>query len=184
MHSDLWLSQSQVREAILRHVYKLAPGQTQCVCWSHGPDLVSCSCSVTLKKTPFQICLMHISFSLQHKMEKSCLFVDTLSRCEGLASVFSSSVELLPPDVSKRGDLGKAAEGKDKEKRWWKSAVLAFTIFFLILECILVVGRGCGEYGRGCMCEGCEWMWIWVCVCVCVCGIMERNHIRQWKSCL
>ena len=21
-------------------------------------------------------------------------------------------------------------------------------------------------------------------VCVCVCGIMERNHIRQWKSCL
>ena len=74
-------------------------------------------------------------------MEKSCLFVDTLSRCEGLASVFSSSVELLPPDVSKRGDLRKAAEGKDKEERWWKSAVLTFTIFFFFDPRVHLGGR-------------------------------------------
>ena len=63
-------------------------------------------------------------------MEKSCLFVDALCRCEDLTSVFPSSVELLPPDVSKRGDLRKAAEGKDKEKRWWKNVVPTFAGFF------------------------------------------------------
>ena len=35
---------------------------------------------------------------------------------------------------------------------------------FYILECILVARRGCGEYGRGCTCEGCGWMLVGLCV--------------------
>ena len=98
--------------------------------------------------------------------------MDTLCRCEDLTSVFPSSVELLPPDVSKRGDLGKAEEGKDKEKRWWKNVVLGFS------ECILA-----GE-GRGGVCVECAGGCGGGLVGLCVWYNGRGTHIGQWKSCL